>query len=48
MQPDAEYSDERIPLGYLIIFRSYGTWLHGRGGSVDLAYVLYEQGDDLP
>jgi len=31
-----EFEDESIPLGYLITFRSYGTWLHGdRRGSVD-------------
>src|SRR6267143_5845823 len=31
-----ELEDERIPLGYLITFRGYGTWLHGdRRGSVD-------------
>jgi len=32
----SEFSDEPIPLGYLITFRAYGTWLHGdRRGSVD-------------
>jgi REP element-mobilizing transposase RayT len=41
MQPDNEYSDERIPLGYLITFRSYGTWLHGEGGSVDRFHNSY-------
>jgi len=41
MQPDSEYSDERIPLGYLITFRSYGTWLHGEGGSVDRFHNTY-------
>jgi REP element-mobilizing transposase RayT len=41
MQPDTEYFDERIPLGYLITFRSYGTWLHGRGGSVDRFHNTY-------
>jgi REP element-mobilizing transposase RayT len=31
-----ELEDERIPLGYLITFRTYGTWLHGdKRGSVD-------------
>jgi REP element-mobilizing transposase RayT len=31
-----ESSNEQIPLGYLITFRSYGTWLHGdKRGSVD-------------
>ena len=41
MQADTEYSDERIPFGYLITFRSYGTWLHGRGGSVDRLHNTY-------
>ena len=31
-----ELLDEHIPLGYLITFRTYGTWLHGdRRGSVN-------------
>jgi REP element-mobilizing transposase RayT len=31
-----EFSHEHVPLGYLITFRSYGTWLHGdTRGSVD-------------
>jgi len=31
-----EFPNEQIPLGYLITFRSYGTWLHGdKRGSVD-------------
>jgi hypothetical protein len=31
-----EFPNEQIPLGYLITFRSYGSWLHGdRRGSVD-------------
>jgi hypothetical protein len=41
MQTYDEYSDERIPLGYLITFRSYSTWLHGRGGSVDRFHNTY-------
>jgi len=41
MQTDDEYSDERIPLGYLITFRSYGTWLHGERGSVDRFHNVY-------
>ncbi len=41
MQPDTEYSDERIPLGYLITVRSYGTWLPGKGGSVDRFHNTY-------
>jgi REP element-mobilizing transposase RayT len=35
------YSD-RIPLGYLITFRAYGTWLHGDArGSVDRFHNQY-------
>lgn len=38
---DREYSGERIPLTYLITFRSYGTWLHGEPGSVDRFHNIY-------
>jgi REP element-mobilizing transposase RayT len=41
MQSDHEFSDERIPLGYHITFRSYGTWLHGTAGSVDRFHNVY-------
>ncbi len=35
------YSD-RIPLGYLITFRAYGTWLHGdERGSIDRFHNRY-------
>lgn len=34
-------SNEPFPLGYLITFRSYGTWLHGRSGSVDRFHNVY-------
>src|SRR6478672_9632806 len=35
------YSD-RIPLGYLISFRAYGTWLHGDArGSIDRFHNRY-------
>jgi REP element-mobilizing transposase RayT len=34
-------SNERLPVGYLITFRSYGTWLHGRSGSVDRFHNVY-------
>jgi hypothetical protein len=31
-----EFKDDHSPLGYLITFRAYGTWLHGHErGSVD-------------
>jgi len=36
------YSD-RIPLGYLISFRAYGTWLHGdERGSIDRFHNRYD------
>jgi REP element-mobilizing transposase RayT len=42
------YSD-RIPLGYLITFRAYGTWLHGDvRGSVDRFHNLYGTPDIPP
>jgi REP element-mobilizing transposase RayT len=40
MNPD-EFSDEHIPLGYLITIRAYGTWLHGTAGSVDRFHNRY-------
>ena len=31
-----EFQDRTWPLGYLITFRTYGTWLHGeQRGSID-------------
>jgi REP element-mobilizing transposase RayT len=31
-----DFNDDHTPLGYLITFRTYGTWLHGdQQGSVD-------------
>ena len=31
-----EFNEDHTPLGYLITFRTYGTWLHGdKRGSVD-------------
>src|SRR5262245_2238817 len=37
-----EFNDSGIPLGYLITFRTYGTWLHGdRRGSVDRFHNIY-------
>ena len=41
MKDENDFSDERIPLGYLITFRSYGTWLHGTRGSVDRFHNIY-------
>jgi REP element-mobilizing transposase RayT len=37
-----EFDESRIPLAYLITFRSYGTWLHGdERGSVDYSHNVY-------
>jgi REP element-mobilizing transposase RayT len=38
-----EFKDDHKPLAYLITFRSYGTWLHGRADSVDRFHNLYGQ-----
>ena len=46
---DSEFNNERIPLGYLITFRSYGTWLHGdERGSVDLRNYNRYGTPDMP
>jgi len=37
-----EFNDDHTPLGYLITFRTYGTWLHGdERGSVDRHHDIY-------
>ena len=36
-----EFREEHIPVGYLVTIRAYGTWLHGRPGSVDRFHNLY-------
>ena|SRR5215831_9233710 len=37
------WNDTETPLGYLITFRSYGTWLHGnRRGSIDRYHNQYQ------
>ena len=37
------WNDTDIPLGYLITFRCYGTWLHGdRRGSIDRFHNRYK------
>jgi REP element-mobilizing transposase RayT len=37
-----EFKDDHSPLGYLITFRAYGTWLHGdERGSVDQHHRRY-------
>jgi REP element-mobilizing transposase RayT len=41
-----EFSDSHVPLGYLITFRTYGSWLHGdERRSVDRSHNRY--GDPL-
>jgi hypothetical protein len=39
--PHTDFEDNHTPVGYLITFRSYGTWLHGREGSVDRFHNAY-------
>ena len=40
--PHIDPSSDRIPLGYLISFRAYGTWLHGDArGSIDRFHNRY-------
>ena len=37
------WNDTDLPLGYLITFRSYGTWLHGdERGSIDRFHNRYK------
>ncbi|MDX6500560.1 MAG: hypothetical protein QOG23_3820 [Blastocatellia bacterium] len=37
-----EFNEDHTPLGYLITFRTYGTWLHGdKRGSVDRHHNRY-------
>jgi REP element-mobilizing transposase RayT len=38
---DLEFRDDHVPCGYLITFRAYGTWLHGRASSVDRFHNVY-------
>ena len=43
------WNDTEIPLGYLITFRCYGTWLHGdERGSVDRYYNKYKKPFAIP
>jgi REP element-mobilizing transposase RayT len=39
--PHREFNYDHTPLAYLITFRSYGTWLHGREGSIDRFHNKY-------
>lgn len=41
MQPPREFREEHAAFGYLITFRGYGTWLHGKQGSVDRSHNAY-------
>ena len=37
-----EFNDDHTPLGYLITFRAYGTWLHGDAhGAVDRHHHMF-------
>src|SRR5437870_2284739 len=37
-----DFNNDHVPMGYLLTFRSYGTWLHGDGrGSVDKFHSAY-------
>src|SRR5439155_15442144 len=37
-----DFNNDHAPLGYLITFRTYGTWLHGDSrGSVDRFHNRY-------
>jgi hypothetical protein len=41
-RPPTEFKDDHVPLGYLLTFRGYGTWLHGDSrGSVDRFHRTY-------
>ena len=40
--PHTDFYSDHIPIGYLITFRAYGTWLHGDArGSVDRFHNRY-------
>ena len=39
----SDFNDDHTPVGYLITFRAYGTWLHGdTRGSVDRYHRRYD------
>lgn len=41
-QSPADFNDDHTPVGYLITFRAFGTWLHGdERGSVDRFHRTY-------
>jgi len=41
-QSSEAFNETGFPMGYLITFRTYGTWLHGdRRGSVDRFHNIY-------
>ncbi|HMT07731.1 MAG TPA: hypothetical protein PKA82_06975 [Pyrinomonadaceae bacterium] len=33
---DSDFDENEFPLGYLITFRTYGTWLHGTNANRSL------------
>jgi REP element-mobilizing transposase RayT len=40
--PDEEFRDDHTPVGFLLTFRCFGTWLHGNPrGSVDRFHNIY-------
>lgn len=41
MSSPHQFKDDHIPIAYFITFRSFGTWLHGREGSVDRFHNRY-------
>ena len=42
LYPDDEFRDDHTPVGFLISFRCFGTWLHGdERGSVDRFHNVY-------
>ena len=42
LYPDDEFRDDHTPVGFLISFRCFGTWLHGDiRGSVEGFHNVY-------
>jgi len=40
-QPHFESEQYRIPLAYLITFRSYGTWLHDDPADRSIVFTMF-------
>jgi hypothetical protein len=38
--PHREFNPDPVPLGYLITFRAYGTWLHGDSRGPSTASII--------